>query len=294
MALTPEIVASNPTAKRPGNSHHRKVKLFRLRPPRPRRLTRLKSPALSAIVETDCPLLDVRSSPGNSILGGLPGREWNQLKPHLQRVSWQGGEILRHVATALDCFHFPESGMVCTFAVMDDGRSVALAAIGREGFLGVPAFLGAEIAQLRAVVLIGGDGFKLIRDELWHILPVCPQFATALRRYSSQYLTQIAALGACHALHSVHQRVTCWLLMARDRTGSDSLQLTHESLSELLGCRRSSVTESLSLLENAGVIRCGRCQIRILDHRRLAQQACECYASLKKREKGEPERFSRI
>ena len=172
--------------------------------------------------------------------------------------------------------------MVCTFAVMDDGRTVALAAIGREGFLGVSAFLGAEIAQLRAVVLVGGGAFKLSRDELPRLLPVCPQFAAALRRYSSRYLAQIAAIGACHALHNVQQRVAFWLLMARDRTGSDSLPLTHESLSELLGCRRSSVTESLSLLENAGVTRCGRRQISILDRKRLTQQTCECYASLNK------------
>jgi CRP-like cAMP-binding protein len=168
--------------------------------------------------------------------------------------------------------------MICTFAVMGDGRTVALAAIGREGFLGVPALLGAESAQLRAVVLIQGDALKLGRDELRRILPVSPQFAAALRRYSSSYLAQIAAIGACHALHSVQQRVASWLLLARDRTGSNSLPLTHESLSELLGCRRSSVTESLAFLENACVVCCGRGHISILDHRRLAQQTCECYA----------------
>lgn len=221
--------------------------------------------------------------PGNSILAGLPGTEFNHLKPHLQRVSWHGGQVLVDVATHLDCFYFPESGMVCRFAVMDDGRTVALAAVGREGFLGVPAFLGAESTQLRAVVLIAGDGLKLGQDELRRILPVSPHFAASLRRYGSSYLAQITAIGACHALHSVQQRAAFWLLMAHDRNGSHSLPLTHESLSELLGCRRASVTDSLSLLEHAGVIHCGRGHISILDHSRLAEQTCECYASLIKR-----------
>ena len=140
--------------------------------------------------------------------------------------------------------------MVCVFAVMDDGRTVALAAIGREGFLGVPAFLGAESAQLRAVAIIDGDALKLSQDELRRILPVSPQFAASLRRYSSGYLAQIGALGGCQALHSVHHRLAFWLLMAHDRANSHTLPLTHESLSELLGCRRSSVTEALSLLQN--------------------------------------------
>ncbi len=178
---------------------------------------------------------------------------------------------------------FPESGMVCVLAVMDDGRTVALAAIGREGFLGVPAFLGAESAQMRAVAITDGDALKLGRDELRRILPVSPQFAASLHRYSSGYVAQIAAIGACHALHSVHHRVAFWLLMAHDRSNSHALPLTHESLSELLGCRRASVTEALSLLQNAGVIHCARSHISILDHSRLAEHACECYAALKRR-----------
>ena len=280
---TPKISALNPPAKHPGNSQHRRVKLAGRRPPRPRRLSPLKKSEVSAHGGTDCPLLDTQSPPRNSILAGLPTKELNYVKPHFQHISWRSGEILRDVAAPVDCFYFPQSGMVCTFAVMDDGRTLALAAIGREGFLGVPAFLGAASAQLRVVVVVQGDALKLSRDQLRRILPVSPHFAAALRRYSSNYLAQVAAIGACHALHSVQQRVACWLLMARDRTGSSSLPLTHESLSEVLGCRRSSVTESLSFLENAGVIRCGRGQISILDHRRLAQQTCECYASLDKR-----------
>ncbi len=255
MARTPKIVPVISSAKHPGNSY----------------------PAV-----TDCPL-NAKSPPENSILARLPGRESNHLQPRLQPVAWHSGQILLNVAAPLDCFYFPESGMVCTFAVADDGRTVALAAIGREGFLGVSAFLGAERAPLRAVVVIDGDAIKLSRVELQRILPVCPQFAASLRRYSSSYLAQIATNGACHALHSVQQRAASWLLIARDRTGFNSLLLTHESLSELLGCRRSSVTEALSSLENARVIRCGRGRISILDHRRLAQHACECHRAVNDR-----------
>jgi CRP-like cAMP-binding protein len=195
-------------------------------------------------------------------------------------VSWRRGELLRDVAAPVDCFYFPEAGLVCTFAVMDDGRSVALAAIGREGFLGVPGFLGARNAPLRAVVLTGGTAFKLRRDDFRRLLPATPQFAAALRGYSSRYLAEVTALGACQALHSVQQRVACWLLLLRDRIGSDSLSLTHEALSELLGCRRASVSESLSSLESGGVIICGRRKIGVLNRKRLAEQSCECYAWL--------------
>src|SRR5271165_1763535 len=273
MARAPKISSSSPLAKPAENSGDRRVEMSGRQSARPCSSTWLRRPA---------PATGSQLSSSNSILAGLPREELTRLKPRLQPVSWHCGQILVDVATPLDCFYFPESGMVCRFAVTDDGRTVALAAVGREGFLGVPAFLGAESAQLRAVVLIEGDAVKLSQDDLRRILPVSPQFVDSLRRYSSGYLAQIATLGACHALHSVHHRVASWLLMAHDGANSNTLPLTHESLSELLGCRRASVTGALSLLQNAGVINCAQGHISILDHSRLSQHACECYASLKR------------
>ena len=274
MARAPTIRSLSSPAKLPENSCDRRVETSGRQSGRP---------CSSIWLRRRVSAQDAQLSPSNSILAGLPREELNRLKPHLQPVSWRSGQILTDVATPLDCFYFPESGMVCRFAVMDDGRTVALAAVGREGFLGVPAFLGAADAQLRAVVLIDGDSLKLSREDLRRILPISPQLAASLHRYSNRYLEQIATLGACHALHSVHHRAALWLLMAHDRAHSHTLPLTHESLSGLLGCRRASVTEALSLLQNAGVIHCARGHISILDHSRLAEQTCECYGALKRR-----------
>src|SRR5271166_2886831 len=201
MARTPKIDSLSPPAKPSGNSCERRAVIPRRQSAPPCSATWLRRPGPQG----------AQVPPVNSILAGLPGTEFNHLKPHLQRVSWHGGQVLVDVATHLDCFYFPESGMVCRFAVMDDGRTVALAAIGREGFLGVSAFLGTESAPLRAVVVIDGNAIKLSRVELQRILPACPQFASALRRYSGSYLAQIAINGGCHALHSVQQRVASWL-----------------------------------------------------------------------------------
>ncbi len=279
MARTPKIGPIRPPVEPAGDSQYTTARWFGGSPRRLLVPPRVTESDVATAAATDCPAFS-QSPPNNRIIAGLPSRELNHLKPHLQRISWHNGEIPIDVAARLDCFYFPEFGMVCTFAVMDDGRTVALAAIGREGFLGVPAFFGAEIAQLRAVVVIDGDALRLGRDQLHRLLPVSPQFTAAMRRYSSRYLEQIAAIGACHALHNVPQRVASWMLIARDRTGSNLLPLTHESLGEVLGCRRASVTESLALLENARIIRCARGQISILDHRRLCQWACECHVSV--------------
>lgn len=219
----------------------------------------------------------------SNILARLPREESDWLMPHLHRVLLHRGQIVLDVGSRIGCLGFPLAGLIGLLAVVDDGRTLVLAATGREGFLGVPALLGDEVASLRAVVLIEGEAFNLGREQLPRILPATPYFAAALHRYCGDHLEQVVQNGACHAPHSVPQRVASWLLMARDRSDSDSLPFTHQVFSELLGCRRSSVTEALLRLEDAGVIHEGRGHISISDHAGLAGQACECYAPLRDR-----------
>jgi CRP-like cAMP-binding protein len=173
--------------------------------------------------------------------------------------------------------------MIGLFSVMAGGGTVILAATGREGFLGVGALLAAEMAPLRAVVLVEGNGLNLNSTNLQRLLPGAPRFAAALRCYCNKYLAQVHQIGACHALHTVQQRVASWLLMVRERSDSDSLPLTHDFLSEMLGCRRPSVTDVLSALGKTGLIRRSRGRINIRNRAELADQACECYAVLRDR-----------
>src|SRR5262249_11469372 len=69
-----------------------------------------------------------------------------------------------------------------------------------------------------------------------------------------------------------------WLLHARDRYDSDSIPITQEFLSEMLGVRRPTVTLAAGMLHGAGLIRYRRGVIEILDRDRLEAASCECYA----------------
>ena len=65
-----------------------------------------------------------------------------------------------------------------------------------------------------------------------------------------------------------------------DRAASDTVALTQEFLAEMLGVRRTSVTEVASKIQGAGVITYSRGVIRILDRATLLRMSCECYETL--------------
>jgi CRP-like cAMP-binding protein len=107
-------------------------------------------------------------------------------------------------------------------------------------------------------------------------------FFNRVIRYNQALSLQIQQTSACNALHPAEQRCCRWLLMTRDRVGSDELKLTHEFLAIMLGVRRPTVTIIAGTLEKAGLIANGhRGTINIADRKGLEAASCECYATVK-------------
>jgi CRP-like cAMP-binding protein len=98
--------------------------------------------------------------------------------------------------------------------------------------------------------------------------------------YNETLLHQARLIAACNAHHSIEERFCRWLLQSYHRVGSDTIPLTQQLLSELLGVRRTSVTEVASKIEGRGAIICSRGAIKILDVDTLKAAACGCYETL--------------
>ncbi len=75
-------------------------------------------------------------------------------------------------------------------------------------------------------------------------------------------------------------RLCRWLLQSADRAASDTVALTQELLAEMLGVRRTSVTETASKIQASGAISYSRGVIKIIDRPALEALACECYRML--------------
>lgn len=88
-------------------------------------------------------------------------------------------------------------------------------------------------------------------------------------------------MAVCNQHHSVEQQFSRWLLMSFDRLHSDKMTITQEQMSNLLGVRRKSVTETAGKLQKDGLITKARGSITVVDRPKLEAQTCECYAAVK-------------
>src|SRR6187399_1942143 len=77
-------------------------------------------------------------------------------------------------------------------------------------------------------------------------------------QYNEVLLSQARITAACNALHVIEARFCRWLLQSADRAGSDTVALTQEFLAEMLGVRRTSVTEVAAKIQSSGAINYSR------------------------------------
>jgi CRP-like cAMP-binding protein len=104
---------------------------------------------------------------------------------------------------------------------------------------------------------------------------------TTLLRHEQVLFAQAQQSAACNAGHHVEARLSRWLLRARDLSGAETMDFTHEFLAEMLGVQRSSVSPVAIALQRAGLIRYSRGRIEILDVEGLRAMSCECYSTVK-------------
>ena len=100
-------------------------------------------------------------------------------------------------------------------------------------------------------------------------------------RYLEALSAQTQQIAACNALHSVEQRLARWLLQMSDRIGSSELPATHNTIGEMIGVQRTTVTVVAGNFQEKGLIQCRRARIIITDATALRALACECYDACK-------------
>jgi CRP-like cAMP-binding protein len=216
----------------------------------------------------------------NKLLAALPRDHFDRLLPYLTSVSLPQGLVLYEAGDEVDQVYFPHYGMLSLLAVLRDGKAIETATVGREGVVGAMAGLGLYKSLVRVVVQMPLALSKIPATHFRTVTAGSDVIRNLCVRYNEVLLSQARVTAACNALHPIEARFCRWLLQSADRSGSDIVPLTQEFLAEMLGVRRTSVTEVASKVQNAGVITYSRGVIKILDRPALARMSCECYETL--------------
>ena len=218
---------------------------------------------------------------GNRLLAALQRVDFDLLAPELDTIALDHDAVLSRAGDQIEYVLFPHSGAISLMIEMASGETVATAAVGRDGAIGILSVLGPSPAAATAIVRAAGIASRI----------PAPQFQAAFNRSSAirhvvqthvrAMLVQFQLGAACNALHPVKARMASWLLHLRDLIDVDVLPLTQEALSQILGVRRTTVTLLMRDLRASGAIRSERRGQIEIDRSRLAAAACECHDTMR-------------
>jgi CRP-like cAMP-binding protein len=216
----------------------------------------------------------------NRILRQLSADELKSVQPWLTPVQLRSSTVLHEPGKTIEQIYFPLSGMISLLSVMQSGEQIEIGIVGADGLVGGGAAIdGRFVGQL--TVQLDGTAVRMPKAQFVEAYLRHPRLRNLVDRYQAILLMQAQQNAACHALHSVRNRLCRWLLQSQDMIGRDDFTLTQEFLSHMLGVRRTTVSVEAHAVQEAGLIRYRRGNIKIVDRDGLEDCACECYSVIR-------------
>ena len=226
--------------------------------------------------------MDIGSYSPNGFLSALAEEDFELIRPHLRTVDLVQDSILAEVGEKLTRAYFPHRGVISLVVNLARGERVQVAMVGRDSVFGSLSALGAEpIALNTATVLVPGTASVLDIERFRAVAEQSPTFRSLLIRHALAVYVQSQQTAGCNAAHTVESRLARCLLQTHDLSGGSKLYLTQESLAQMIGARRNSVSLVASTLQEANFIHYSRGHIEITDLDGLKRTTCECYLATK-------------
>jgi signal transduction histidine kinase len=195
-------------------------------------------------------------------------------------VQLEARDVLEEPGTPALYVYFPQTAVISLISRIADGASVEVGLIGCEGMVGVAGMLGTIEGATSAVVQVRGTAVRVPTASIKALRLADASVRQALDRYVEARFVQAAQAVACSRLHPLQSRLARWLLGIHDRVAGNEFVISQESIADLLGVHRPTVSVALQRLQDEGAIaRRGRA-IVVADRPRLETLACECHRLL--------------
>lgn len=211
----------------------------------------------------------------NQLLARLDAATFAAIEGHLSVVHMDLGKVIAETHAQVQKVYFPHAGIISCVVELLGGGAIETGMIGRDGQFGAGPALDHKISLNYVVMQVEGDASVIDADRLRSVAQENQKLREMMIRYELFFLAQVQQTAACNAVHHVRARTCKWLLRMQKLVGDD-LRLTQEFLAQMMGVRRTSVTEVATDLQKLGMISYSRGRIHINDLAQIQEHACEC------------------
>lgn len=219
----------------------------------------------------------------HTVLAAFPTEAQERLASCIDIVWLQQGRYLAEAGADASTIYLPlPPTLLSRHLFLRDGRSVALGLVGRGGIVGLWAAAGLSTIRCDAVVRAAGNAVRVPIDRFRKEVERSVEVQAVVLGQIQSAAADAMQAATCIAFHSARGRCATTLLRVDDALGgAQDIPLSHETLADLLGVRRATVTLLLGSLRRQGLIDTRRSHVQLGNRADVEREACECYRTLR-------------
>ena len=189
--------------------------------------------------------------------------------------SFPAGTRVFHEGDRSDACYIVREGSFRVTREHSDGRAITLATLGPGEVFGELAMLDGDLRSASAEALSDGELLALPATDVKGLLARHPEISVKLVAALVRRLRAANERISRQSFQTVPSRVAGVLSQLASETplsgegGELTIRMNQADLAQLAGTSRESVSRFLADLERAGVVRCGRGRVTILDPGKL-------------------------
>jgi CRP-like cAMP-binding protein len=217
------------------------------------------------------------SPKANDLFDALGQGVRERLRTYADLVDLGKGRVLSEAGDAPRHVFLPMNGMISLVAATEEGQTLEVARVGRDGFIGVPVVLGGQTYPCQVIVQIECASIRIRADAFAREFHRGDELHAIALTYVNRLIQQLVQSTICHSFHPLPRRLIRWLLLTRDCVQSDTIELTQEFIARMLGVSRPKLSQAFVDLERRQLIHQGYGRIHLIDTLGLQQSSCDCY-----------------
>ena len=209
------------------------------------------------------------------LFSGLPEEELERFAELTRERSYPKGSVILFQDDPGDSLFVLRAGRVKVVLIGEDGREVILGVLEPGAHFGELALIDDQPRSAHVIAMEDAQLLVLRREDFKRRVEANPTVAWALLTELSRRLRRADVKIGGLVLLDVPGRIARLLLDLADESGGEQIEkpLTHQTIAQMIGASRETVSRAMKEFQDAGLIRVERRRISVGDRDALEKRS---------------------
>lgn len=203
------------------------------------------------------------------LLANLSEEEMLSVRNELRLRQYNKRDVVLQKGASGDSLLFLLSGQLQVIDITEDGRAIGLRTLAPGDFFGEIAVINGTLRSASVVALTPVLVGLLPRATALHLLSHSPSVANQMLRFLAEKVQRDSEFRALLSIHNTSKRIYTFLdFMKEKKPGEEEVVEnlpTHQDIANIINTSRETVTRTLLMLAQQGIIKKGQHRLIIVN-----------------------------